>query len=451
MASHQFCWSEIMEESDSHSSDENEELDHEDVFGIQLPVLPLESSDILFTTKFSGFYKTVELCFSLIHEALLKNQWDRAAELMMPYLQTLEDNNTDRQRRAPEIIWRLGNEILLNHPKSSVEDVTLFNERMKNIGVKNYLKISLEQANFLLCNGQKEDAYRILTVAGSWRYGRFSVSQDKLLKLIQAYRAQLDYLVWVDKKVPGTEEDPDYATHPDSIQEKNSYFRQATTTFQEIIKFPGVWDPFVLSYIDLLESTGEHKEAKKVLSDYAYNSKYPKNPNAHMYLYQFLKRNGASHRKLIKVLKVLHSLVPSHKLMLEFSSLLSQSESEKHHRLALNVLFDVLDFSGWKNDVEAWSCLAKRIKKTLKSNHSSWVLEAWQGRKGWWPAYHFTKFHSKKEVKENQKLAIKKALVSGILLGKDCEYFKIVCHLERKKKKVFRRIRKFVKKHTCAG
>lgn len=31
----------------------------------------------------------------------------------------------------------------------------------------------------------------------------------------------------------------------------HSYFRQASVTLQEIIKQPGVWDPFVLACVDV--------------------------------------------------------------------------------------------------------------------------------------------------------------------------------------------------------
>lgn len=185
------------------------------------------------------------------------------------------------------------------------------------------------------------------------------------------------------------------------------YFRQASVTLSEIIKQPGIWDPFVLSYItvrrhltlsslkmflclnffkalfppdfslqwaahfdvnkkkekycsinmlscvscllQMLEHNNSIDEALKVLQNYAYNKEFPSNPNAHVYLYQFLKRHNAPPSALISSLRVwdhyerltngsiecwrwiephlcvfqiLHSVVPSHKLMLDFCSLL---------------------------------------------------------------------------------------------------------------------------------
>lgn len=53
------------------------------------------------------------------------------------------------------------------------------------------------------------------------------------------------------------------------------------------------------------EFYGNHEDALKVLNDYAFDSSFPPNPNAHVYLYQYLlKHSDASDRKLRHVLKV---------------------------------------------------------------------------------------------------------------------------------------------------
>ncbi|KAM9316860.1 TATA box-binding protein-associated factor RNA polymerase I subunit A [Gastrophryne carolinensis] len=327
------------------------------------------------------------------------------------------------RRAAVEIIWRLGNEILLNHPKSKPDDVSLFNNTMKNIGVENYLPISLEQVYYLLCDGQTEEAYRVLSVAESWRFGKISISQDRLRKLLQAYKAVLDYRSWMDKRSTANHAEMDYSSQSRTSQHMNGLFRQAAIGFQAILQYPGVWDPFVLCYVDLLEFSGDQSGAEKVLTDYAYNSKNPTNPNAHVYLYQFLKRNGASKETLIKVLKILYSLVPSHQLMLQLSKLLRKSKSEEDQQLSLRVLFDLLDFCGWKDSEEAWSALAKRMKRIKKCGQSSWISEIWTSRSDWWPSYHFRKGQGEKDWGRCERLALRKAFVAGLLQGPACSYF----------------------------
>lgn len=59
-----------------------------------------------------------------------------------------------------------------------------------------------------------------------------------------------------------------------------------------------------MSFWQMLEFYEDHEEVLKVLNDYAYDNSFPPNPNAHVYLYQYLKQHDASERKLMKVLKV---------------------------------------------------------------------------------------------------------------------------------------------------
>lgn len=59
----------------------------------------------------------------------------------------------------------------------------------------------------------------------------------------------------------------------------------------------------------MLEFYGDHDEALKVLNDYAYDNSFPHNPNAHVYIYQYLKRHDAPEKKLMKVLKVKQPLL----------------------------------------------------------------------------------------------------------------------------------------------
>lgn len=54
----------------------------------------------------------------------------------------------------------------------------------------------------------------------------------------------------------------------------------------------------------MLEFYDDYEEALNVLNDYTYDSSFPPNPNAHVYMYQFLKRHNAPEKKLMKALKV---------------------------------------------------------------------------------------------------------------------------------------------------
>ncbi|XP_036613967.1 TATA box-binding protein-associated factor RNA polymerase I subunit A [Trichosurus vulpecula] len=399
--------------------------------------------------KRTNFAETTSICLSFIQEAVLKHQWQQASEFLQCYFQTLEDVNSQKRHVAPENIWKLGSAILYHHPKSNVETFSAFAERMKNIGVQNYLKISLQHALYLLHKGMVEDAYRNLNQAESWRYGEMSASQEKLVKLIQAYRGLLDYYTWSKKRTELSKFDMDSFATNAAAQDMHSYFRQASVNLHEIIKIPGVWDPFVKSYVEMLEYYGDQDGARQVLTDYAYDNDFPSNPNAHIYLYKFLKKEKAPVDKLISVLKILHQIVPSHKIMLEFHTLLRKSKKEEHHKLGLEVLFAVLDISGCTENITAWRYLARYLKKIMMEKHLDWIQEGWSSRKDWWPTFHFSYYLAKKNWKENKILAVKKAFTSGILLGKGCKYFMYVskqgCKIREKSVKT---MKKFVMKHN---
>lgn len=59
-----------------------------------------------------------------------------------------------------------------------------------------------------------------------------------------------------------------------------------------------------LFFWQMLEFYNDKEEALQLLLNYAYSQDYPSNPNAHVYLYKFQKRNKASPAQLISTLKV---------------------------------------------------------------------------------------------------------------------------------------------------
>ncbi|XP_068041680.1 TATA box-binding protein-associated factor RNA polymerase I subunit A isoform X3 [Anomalospiza imberbis] len=274
-----------------------------------------------------NFKKSKEACLSYIQDALLQKQWKRAAEFLTCYVESLEKDYSREHIGASEMIWRIGTEILWHHSQSSMKEFSCFMEQMKTLGVKRYLKVCLEHVFHLLCNGQIDEAYQNLSLAESWRFGEQTAIQDKEIKLIRAYRGLLDYCNWFKQKNVLLEHGEDGFSDLAVEQEMHGYFRKAAVNLKEIIKIPGVWDVFVRCYVDLLEFYGDHNEACQVLNEYAYNSKFPANPNAHVYLYQFLKRQGESKKSLISALKILHDIVPSHELMIDFNTMLQKSTS----------------------------------------------------------------------------------------------------------------------------
>uniref|UniRef100_A0A8C5K109 TATA-box binding protein associated factor, RNA polymerase I, A n=1 Tax=Jaculus jaculus TaxID=51337 RepID=A0A8C5K109_JACJA len=343
--------------------------------------------------KKKDFAQTTRTCLSFIQDALLKHQWQQAAEYMHSYLQTLEDWDSYKKQAAPEIIWKLGSEILFYHPKSNMETFNTFADRMKNIGVLNYLKISLQHALYLLHHGMLEEANRTLSQAETWRYGEKSSSQEILINLVQAYKGLLEYYAWSKKKMELSKIDEDDYAFTTKSRNMLSQSWKTSVNFCALIKTPGVWDLFVKSYVEMLEFYGDQDGAREVLTNYAYDEKFPSNPNAHIYLYNFLKREKAPRAKLISGAFVF-----------------------------------------------------------LVLNHLSWVQEEWKSRKNWWPTFHFSHFWAKSDWKEDSDLACEKALVAGLLLGKGYRYFRYISKQDHEiLRKKIKRMKKSVKKYSITN
>lgn len=354
------------------------------------------------------FLKCNRKCLNLLREAMLHHRWQEAVGYFNSYIQTLEAKTYHAyQSVVAEILWRLGTEILHHLPNTSTEDFNALYEQLKNVGVINFSKISLEHCYHLLLNGQMDEAKRQLSTAESWRYGKSSRSQSLSKTLITAYCGLLDYLIWSEKKSSVSEHEELSSNH-----EMHSYFRQASVTLKDIISLPGVWDPFVLSYINMLEFYKQEESALQALENYAYNKEFPLNPNAHVYLYQFLKRHDAPQEKLISTLRILHSLVPSHELMLELCNLLLETLEMSGLEEALTVCMDLLEFSSWKTDVRAWNCLLTILKNLRKKKWMEIIKKEWKERRSLWVPLHFRDYISHKDWMENNKLIM--------IIKKDC-------------------------------
>uniref|UniRef100_A0A3B4B8T2 Uncharacterized protein n=1 Tax=Periophthalmus magnuspinnatus TaxID=409849 RepID=A0A3B4B8T2_9GOBI len=340
---------------------ESDNLSVNSTASVKKAKLPLPNFPMLKTQRETGLHESTRLCLEQIRDAMLHHRWEEAAEYMEFFQQILEDSTHNHEAQYKEQIWRMGIEILHHHPNSKQEDYNTVYERIKHTGVKQFLKLCLEQSFHLLINGQIQEAKNMLTIAESWRHGKETAIQMKRTKLIQAYRSLLDYVIWCEKE-EGSNED---LAQNVKIQSMHKCFQHASTNMKEIFKFPGVWDPFILSYVEMLEFYDDEKEALRILKEYAYNNAFPPNPNAHVYLYQYLKRHNEPNKKLLKVLKV------------------------------QKLLFIIKDF-----------------KDT--------VSKVMSGRMDWWPALHFTTFHAAQDQRENLELWRLKAPLAKVLCPGNC-------------------------------
>ncbi|XP_043076156.1 TATA box-binding protein-associated factor RNA polymerase I subunit A [Puntigrus tetrazona] len=407
-------------------AEEHESVNHEPMRSAVLLHRTLPDDRGLLTSV--GFVKSNRRCLSRVREAMLRHNWREAAGYFNSYIQTLQAGTLPQVRSAAsEVVWRIGTEILQHLPNSGPDDFNALYEQLKNVGVKNYSKICLEHCFHLLLNKQLDGAKRQLTVADSWRHGKQSAAQSLMKTLIRGYCGYLDYLIWCRKRpsAPGGVTEEAGGNH-----EMHSYFRQASVTLKEIVGQPGIWDPFVLSYIDMLEFYEDDEAAFGVLENYAYNKDFPLNPNAHVYLYQFVKRHKAPRSKLVGLLRILHSIVPSHELMLELCSLLLKSKKKKNQVEALTVSMDLLEFSSWKCNMKAWRCLLKIMIK-LKQKYEKAVRKEWAVRRSLWLSLHYREYTAWRDSLHNASLLVIKRDVLRLAGEGNIQYFKIALSCER--------------------
>ncbi|XP_053737230.1 TATA box-binding protein-associated factor RNA polymerase I subunit A isoform X1 [Synchiropus splendidus] len=408
---------EVEDGDDHHLADDEMEGPSKDDQRVK-PPLPLAVPFYKLLSQ-TGFHQSARECLEHIRESMLHHRWQEAAEYIGYYAQSLDGRTRMMKREVPELIWRVSTEILHHLPNSKMGDYIAIYDCLKHMGVQHYLMISLEQAFHLLLHNQIEDALQHLKIAESWRYGKVSAGQQQMTSLIQAYRSLLDYVIWCNKKAALSDNKDDDVS---GEERSNLYFRQASVVLVEVLKSPGVWDPFILSYVEMLQYYNDHEGAINILHNYASDSSFPPNPNAQVYLYQYLLKQGrrTKQSQLINVLKALHALVPSHELMLEYSRLLQESDEVDDLSQALGVVLDMLDFACWSRSLDAWTRLRAIIDELQQ--HQDWetvIADKMAARTDWWPFLHFTRFHATQDAEESPDLKEVKVGLLPILFPDD--------------------------------
>ncbi|XP_075921246.1 TATA box-binding protein-associated factor RNA polymerase I subunit A isoform X2 [Petromyzon marinus] len=313
-----------------------------------------------------------------LHEALLRHHWVRAAHLLLPALGSLE--TWGKNALLPEIYWKAGAEVMMNHPQRSMEQFSLFANRMKSFSRDLKLKVCLEHTWNLLCQGREQEAHRELLAFTARHKDLASPSCVLLVDLIQGYCGLLHYYDWQQQKdrLSSGNDVGDTQTNSAALKEMHHSFRKSSLNFISILQKPGVWDIFTPKYVE-----------------------------------------------------VLHKLVPSHELMLEYSRLLHESGTDTMQE-RISVLMSVLDYSPWQRDVRPWQSLAELISACIKNGNEACFLEPWEVRMDWWPRFCFCEDQAKDDFHYNPLLASNKATIAKGLMGKKNKYGVRVRALKKK-------------------
>ncbi|XP_031569735.1 TATA box-binding protein-associated factor RNA polymerase I subunit A-like, partial [Actinia tenebrosa] len=346
-------------------------------------------------------------------------------------------------RRVPELVWRVGCETLRNL-KRNHKCIVQFFKYVFMICYPYKEEILLDFAMYLIQEQQEiTEAHELIR----GKCGNKPFSENRLL---QAYLGLFEYVTWNSKltkeKQLGFEQDVYINMNTEKSKQISYHGNKALGYFENLVETDGLWDIFVTRQVELLVYYGKVDEARKTLEKYL--EKNPENPNAHRYLYHFLKKQGTPKAELLGVLEKLFAVDPTSELVKEYTELLQEDGQlnlgdPKYISRHLHILFNKLDHYACRNSLNGWTALAQILKlcyhgKTINKDFEHTIKECWEERADWWPQYHFQEQQLLTMDSTNEydwNIVLEKAKVAQRLLGKDCVFVKAVHKLKKVKSK----------------
>ncbi|XP_078001122.1 TATA box-binding protein-associated factor RNA polymerase I subunit A-like [Glandiceps talaboti] len=373
----------------------------------------------------------------LLRECLLNHRWIEAGQVLRAIC--LEPNNME------DVVWKCGIQIMYNHPKTGPGIVRVFNVYLQKLMIHDHSQKTVEHAFYLLSKGELEEAYSTLNQAKILSNRNIHSSKKEMEEIwhtmVFLYRGLINYVMWLESKTTintDVQTDLDMQSGYDKSNEMVRYGNDAAECFEVVMNTPGVWDIFITKYVEILEYQERYDEAQAVL--HKYRDSNSNNPNAHKYLYSFLKKHDAHPNESVLVLKDLLYLVPSDELAMDMSEIVQKSADNP--ALALPFLFDMLDYACWQDDIKPWEMLADLLILISKRNNREGLKikrECWTSRSSWWPSYHFRECHIRTDTEQERKLLDSKAAIATLLSSS---------HLTKSRENLFMKSAKKVLKGT---
>ncbi|XP_068707113.1 TATA box-binding protein-associated factor RNA polymerase I subunit A-like isoform X2 [Montipora foliosa] len=165
--------------------------------------------------------------------------------------------------------------------------------------------------------------------------------------------------------------------------------KQALVLFSNLVEYEGNWDIFITKQVEVLKYYGKSDDTREILD--RYKEKNTENPNAHRYLYFFLKSGDTDKQELCSVLEGLLQVDPTSDLNEEYVQLrIHQSDQPKGLLDALASLFLKLDHAACRNCAKTWKTFADTLQSYFTTEqHKNSLHELWDERGDWWPRFHF--------------------------------------------------------------
>nr|XP_054758143.1 TATA box-binding protein-associated factor RNA polymerase I subunit A-like isoform X2 [Lytechinus pictus] len=351
---------------------------------------------------------------SMLKECILQEKWEDSIKILCALC--------TYQRPDIECLWKFGAHVLQNHPDSNAEQIEDLYRFVRKINTANPYQKKLEHALFLLRQERMKDA--LTTLSEMWpaskQFANKESNQPEIRKkLISANAGLIEYCQWHEKTK---------GRGDDEVVEDATLRKRALTNLGKFNNDPGVWDIFITKQVEMLEiKEGSINKAEQILNNYLSNN--PGNPNAHVYLYQFIKRNKPTNtNKLKTLLKKLATLLPASEYTLEYVDLLEKTESAELAEV-LPLIFNMADYSTCRYHIALWKTLVEHILPVVESKDKpakAILKKCWSSRKSWWTSYHFDKHGVAEMANRHPEIAVQKAILAAIFYGSNYPFVRKV-------------------------
>lgn len=216
-------------------------------------------------------------------------------------------------------------------------------------------------------------------------------SKQNICNLVSLLNGELQYVKW--KKYTKNNRD-DYC---EKIEEKNTF------QFQIFVDDLYLSDNHVRKLKEIYIHYDKLSELEILLTKYSSKNSFYINAQKNLFEY-YLKCNNKYSTNLFKYIAKLN---PSDSLILSYLKYLNDD------LLAIDLLFDMLDYFQWKFCKECWTYLNHFLLNSTKSDLiKNCIMENWIIRKRYWMAYHFDS-----KGKKNQSICLLKFNIAILLLG----------------------------------
>ena len=353
------------------------------------------------------------------------------------YISVLAEEISENIPTGPAV-FHGGMEVFYQEGGDSSNQLSQFITQLKLLSEINAQKVVLEFFMYLMTEKRTEDAKMQLELLP--KRSKEVSSHDKVINktLIKAYEGLIYYVEYLEAKhrrgrlLNQSAGDPfmeSSVSGPGDAETQimTSAANKAINCFSKIEGESGVWDIFVTKHVELLEFLELLETAQLVLQRNA--EKNPENPNALKLLFNYYCRHDCDVDLCKEVLQQVCAQVPSDESALRLHDILHDEGSDMKERLTL--LFDLLDYATWQNDVRPWSRLANELCTINEQSgtviDSGQVTDLWRIRSSWWPDYQFDAFTQQpgelsRAVLLQPALYQHKVAVSKFLLGVDNSY-----------------------------